>query len=384
MNREFTWLEISRGALRHNAGTFRALIDRPCRLMGVVKSNAYGHGLAPVVKSLNGQVDWFGVANLDEAIELRSIDKTTPVLVLSYYQPDRWKEAVAKNIDLPITSLQQLTVLSRLARGGRRKVRCHIKLDVGTSRIGLLGTEVDQAIKLFKKTNELNLVGIFSHFADAENPDQKFTTIQNTLFIKYCEKIEHSLGPVRLKHIACTAAVLADKTTHHDMVRVGIGMYGIWPDEALRTKIVGRSDIKLTPALAWKTRLLMTKNLPSGTTIGYGRTVKLKRAARIGVLPIGYNEGYDRRFSNKAFVIIRGQRAPIIGRVCMNLSMIDLTSVKKASADDAVLLLGTEHGSARARGRGVLCPELSASLIDTIPYELTTRISNTLPRNIVA
>ncbi len=374
MKEPLTWLEISRGALRANARAFRQLVGRKTHVMAVVKSNAYGHGVEQVVDSLKGYVDWFGVANLTEALELRTHDRFTPILVLSYWTPDQWQLAAQHAIELGLYSLDQVRSLSRLMRNSRKTIRCQLKLDVGTSRVGLSESDLGQACTILKRNPRIRITGAYSHFADAENTDQHFTNLQLRTFTSRVAFLESQLGPIPHTHIACTAAALMNERSRLGMVRIGIGIYGIWPDQSVQ-RWMQRQALRftLTPALSWKTRLIQVKSLTAGTTIGYGRSHRLKRQTVVGILPIGYNEGFDRRFSNLGQVIVNKKRVPVLGRVCMNLTMVGVG--EGARPGDEVTLLG---GDAKKRSA-----EEAAAEIGTIAYELVTRIPASLPRRLV-
>ena len=370
------WVEISRSALLENARLFKSLIGPQRQLMAVVKGNAYGHGLITTAQIVQRVVDWFGVVNLDEAFELRRQRIRKPVLVLSYYQPAQAAAAIQRRIDLVIGSFEQLHSLVRSTQRLSGRLRVHVKCDVGTSRIGFSPKAVPQAVHIIRKTPRLKLAGFLAHFADSENRDQAFTNSQNEQFNELSQRLESSLGPLGVKHIACTAAALVNPGTRHDLIRVGLGLYGLWPSPSSRIRAPSAIRQALRPALTWKTRLISIKKLPAGTTIGYDRTYQLKKAAWVGVLPIGYYEGYPRLLSNRARVLIRGQSASVIGRVCMNLTMIDLSGIPKAAIGDEVVLIG--HQS-----RGEVAAEELAKLSQTINYEIVARINPFLPRLIV-
>lgn len=380
MTDPFTRVDISRSALQANAERFARLAG-PSKFMAVVKSNAYGHGLEIITRLLRGRAGWFGTANLDEALAVRALDRTTPILVLSYFRTSDWLLALTHRIELPIFSLEQLRELDQRLQRSRRPIACQVKLDVGTTRIGLRKPDLPAALKILRRNAQLRLTGVFSHFADAENPDQAFTNQQNRQFKELCATIERALGLIKYKHIACTAAALLNPATRHDLIRIGIGVYGLWPDPKLEPIVRKKLDgFRLDPVLTWKTSLLAIKRVPKGTTVGYGRTARVRKPITVGVLPIGYNDGFDRGFSNCGIVLVGNKPAPVLGRVCMNLTMIDLSGVRTARPGDPVTLLG----QAPPPGRGVVAADALAKRIGTISYEIVTRIPASLPRVVVA
>ncbi len=367
------WVEISRSALLGNARLFKNLIGPDRRLMAVVKSNAYGHGLVSVSRIIQSTVDWFGVVNLDEALELRRQGIRKPILCLSYYQPAQIFGAAEHQIDLAVGSFEQLTSVIRSARYFKRRLKIHVKCDVGTSRIGFLPADIPSVTKIALTHPNLKLRGLFAHLADSENQNQAFTKKQNDQFDKLCQASEATVGTALIKHIACTAAALVNPKTRRDLVRVGLGLYGLWPSQSARLMSAPKISQSLGPALSWKTQLISRKRLPAGSTIGYGRTRRLAQPANIGVIPVGYFEGYPRWLSNRGRVLIRNQSAPVIGRICMNMTMLDLSGIPKAAVGDEVVLIGRQ-------GRGEVTADELAKRCQTINYEIVTRINQDLPR----
>lgn len=372
----FAWVEISRSALLGNARLFKHLIGPRRRLMAIIKSNAYGHGFVPTARIIQNTVDWLGVVNLDEALELRRHGIAKPILVLSYYHPSEAILAIRRRIDLSVGSFQQLQNVIRLTNKVKRPLRVHLKCDVGTGRIGFLPNDVPKALQLIKRSPQLRLIGVFAHLADSENRDQSFTNRQNGRFEEIYQQSITTLNAPLVRHIACTASALVNPATLHDLARVGLGLYGLWPSRATRTHSALSIQKLLRPAMAWKTRLISIKRLPTGSNVGYGRTCRLARSTSIGVIPVGYYEGYPRLLSNQARVLIHGRYAPVVGRICMNMTMIDLNGVPKTSIGDEVVLIGRQ-------GRGEVTADELADRSRTINYEIVTRINPGLPRLIV-
>ncbi|MCX7778791.1 MAG: alanine racemase [Patescibacteria group bacterium] len=398
-----TWLEISKSALIHNLKQFRKIISPEVKIMGVIKSNAYGHGLIGVAKILEKYIDYFGVASLDEALVLRKNGFKKPILILTYWdltETDKIQQAITERIDFALYTYPQVKILSNLSQKIGKRVRIHLKIDTGTSRIGILPKNaLNFALKCFKLPG-LELEGIFTHFAKSEAYYQKYTLLQTQRLIKTVQEISQKISQktilynnlrnrnvlsftaiagknktkLPLIHAACTAATIVNPATHLDMVRIGLGLYGLWPSSETKklAQQLGRK-IDLKPALTWKTRVIQVKELPAGTPIGYDCTYRLKKKGKIAVLPVGYWDGYDRKLSNCGEVLIKGRRIPIRGRICMNLTMVEVTKVSDVKEGDAVVLIGRQ-------GQEEITPEELAEKVGTINYEIVTRINPLLPR----
>jgi alanine racemase len=373
-----TWLEISKSALVNNLKQFRKIIGKKIKLMAVVKSNAYGHGMIECAKIFekNG-ADYLGVANLNEAIELRKNGLKKPILILTYwnlYDSEAQIKAIIKNIEFVVYTYPQVKILSKISQKIGKWVNVHIKVDTGTSRIGVLPQDaLNFALKCLKLPN-LKVRGIFTHFAKSEAKNQAFThqQIEKLLKIKKSlTKIPHFPQDI-LFHAGCTASTINNKASFFDMVRIGIGLYGLWP--SLATKNYGAlKSIILKPALTWKTKIIQVKELPKGTPIGYDCTYRLKNRGKIAILPVGYWDGYDRKLSNCGEVLIRGKRAPVRGRICMNLMMVEVTKIPKVKVNDEVVLIGQQD-------KEKITAEEIALKIGTINYEVITRINPQIPR----
>ncbi len=378
MDKNINWVEIDRRALAGNVRSFRRLLDPQARFMPVIKSNAYGHGLPEVASLLAGskQVDWLGLNSLDEAVALRKLGIRKPLLLLGYVPLGRLAEAARNDIRLTVYNRETVQALAKIKT--KKKILLHIKLETGTNRQGIGLDEAINLAGLVKEHPHLFLEGYSTHFANIEDttdrsyPDGQKENYRN--MIARLEKLGHS-APVN--HVACTAAALIFPDTHKNLARIGIGLYGLWPSRETMLAVRDRDPgFSLAPVLAWKTRVAQIKTVPSGSFIGYGCTYRTTRKTRLAVLPVGYYDGYDRRLSNTAHVLIKGKRAPIRGRVCMNLCLADITDIPGVKLEDEAVLLGRqdkEHISA----------EQLASWIGTINYEVVTRINPLLPRVIV-
>lgn len=374
-----SWLEISKSALIYNLKQFRKIIDPKVKLMGVIKSNAYGHGLIGVAKIIEGKIDYFGVASLDEALELRKNGLKKPILVLTYWEVPKKRflpiiKAIKEDIEFSVYTERQAKILAKISQKIGRKVKIHLKIDTGTSRIGILPKDGPNFILKCLKLPQLELKGIFTHFAKSEAYNQNYTLLQTKRLKEVVKKISQKITSKPLIHAACTAATIINPATHLDMVRIGIGLYGLWPSEATRKRnFQSQNPIILKPALSWKTKIIQVKELPKGTPIGYDCTFYCKRKTKIAVLPIGYWDGYDRKLSNCGEVLIKGRRAFVRGRVCMNLIMVEVTEIPNIKVGDEVVLIGRQ-------GKEEITVEEIAKKIGTINYEIVTRINQSLPR----
>lgn len=374
-----SWVEVSERALVHNIRAHRRLLGKGTKLMAVVKSNAYGHGLELVahVAQRSHLVDWLGVASLTEAQTLRRTNVSLPILVLSYYRPLVRTElawGISHNVSFIVYEPEQLKALAAAARQVGKPAHVHVKFETGMARLGVIPKQATAFVRQITTSPYLKLEGLATHFATAESANQTFLNKQLSEF----KTITHHLVPLHtpeiLQHLACTAAITAAPQTHGSLVRLGIGLYGLWPspqNKALVTKL--HPSFKLKPALTWKTQVIDVQHLPARTPVGYDRTYVTKRPTIMAVLPVGYWEGYDRKLSNRGYVLIHGTRAPIIGRICMNISMVDATHVPGVKPGDEVVLLGQQSG-------GVVTADELAKTIGTINYETVTRINPQLPR----
>ncbi len=343
--------------------------------MAVVKSNAYGHGMVEVARiAQKAGVKWLGTVNLDEALELRQAGIKTRILVFSYFHPDKLVEAVKKNITLTVYNYSAAREISLIAKKLHQTAKVHFKVDTGTSR---LGARPEHALDLVKKINSLpniQIEGIFSHLADSENPNQKFTNQQIDAFKKLITKLEEQGIYILIKHIACSAATLLNKRSYFNLVRIGISLYGLWSVEKDGSHVRKLyKQFSLRPALSWYTTIIQVKELPVGTFIGYGCTYRTLKRTKLAIIPVGYWEGFDRRLSNCGEVLIQGQRCPVRGRICMNLTMVEVTHLKNVKAGELVTLIGQD-------GQEMISAEDIAEKIDTINYEVIARINPLLPR----
>ncbi|MBU1890153.1 alanine racemase [Patescibacteria group bacterium] len=373
-NKYLTWVEISKTALRKNLASFKKLVGKRVILMPVLKSNAYGHGLVEVARSISSSVSMIGVVSLSEAITLRRNKIKKPIMVLSYFQPDEIAQAIDKKIILPVCSFTMARQISDIASKKRKKAKVHLKIDVGTSRLGVLAESSLKLVKTISKLPGLKIEGVYSHLADSENFDQRFTKLQIEIFNKTVELLRQAGLKIKYCHLACSAAVLINPKTHLDIVRVGIGFYGLWPSSETKKLYKKKNhNFKIDPVLSWHTRLIQKKIVGKNVPVGYGCAYRTKRKTIVGVIPVGYWDGYDRKLSNIGEVLFHNKKKKVIGRVCMNMTMIDITNVPQAKIGEIVTLIGRQGGTS-------VSADDIALKTNTINYEVVTRINPQIPR----
>jgi alanine racemase len=369
-----TWIEIDGAALSRN---FRSLsrLAKPAKTMAVIKANAYGHGLLEAATVLDkAGAGWFGVDHVDEALRLRKAGFKQPILVLGYTPLDRLAEAVKRDISLVAYNLDTFRALAKL-KG--KKARVHVPVETGLTRQGIGEGELDLVLAcLVQNRDRIVLEGVHTHFANIEDTKSRaYADHQLSEYKKAIEKFEaYKLYP-KFKHTASTAASILYSDTHFDLARTGIGLYGLWPSEDTRGRAQHR--VKLEPVLTWKTMVAQVKNVKRGTPVSYGLTERVRRDSKVAVLPIGYADGFDRVANSKrGHVLIGGKRCKVLGRVCMNMTMVDVTDVANVKAEDEVVLIGKQ-------GKERITAEELATLGKTINYEIVTRINWDVSRIVI-
>jgi alanine racemase len=371
------WIELSGRAPDHNAREIKACAGKEVRLCAVVKSNAYGHGMAQMVKLLPS-ADWFAVNSLEEGLELRELGVRKPVLLLGHVPLERLHQAVEADLRLTVYNRETLDTLSRIHLP-LKPVRLHLKIETGTARQGIPIEEITSFVERMDRIEGVELEGLSTHFANIEDTlNHDYSEYQLEGFSRALQVLGDMGYTPPIIHTASTAAAILFPKTHFHMLRAGIGLYGLWPSREtfISARMGHRKVPDLRPVLAWKTKVAQLKTLPEGSFVGYGCTYRTTRRTRIAVLPVGYADGYDRKLGNNAYVLVNGKRAPVIGRVCMNLTMIDVTDIERVSLENEVVLLGTWDGE-------TISAETLAGWASTINYEIVTRISPALQRRIV-
>jgi alanine racemase len=371
-------LEISLGALRHNAGLLRDLVGAR-RTAFVVKGNAYGHGLLATSRAVEPFAARLCVYTLEEALALRSGGIAGPVLVLGPVPPEAVEEALAANVELSVWSTKEFTRrLCTAARTRQRSAAIHVKINTDLNRLGFEPHELVDAVEEFLRLPELEIAGIFSHLASAEELDSPYTMHQLGAFEHALSAVaplleQRSLHPLR--HIAASAAAMLWPQTRLDMARFGIALYGLMPSPQTR-EALGANAPDLRPALSYRSQIVVVRTVPAGASIGYGGSFHAPHDMRVGVVPVGYADGVPRALSNRGAFVVDGALCPIVGRVAMNMTQIDLTRAPKARVGSVVTLIGRD-------GDAAVAADDWATWADTINYEIVTRLPSDLPRTYV-
>ncbi len=365
------WAEINLDNIAHNVREIRRITNEKAEIMGVVKADAYGHGVFEVVRTLldNG-VTSLAVSMLDEAIQLRQFGIDVPILILSYTDPRRAEEIIQHNVTQTVFSHDLAEALSEAAVRLKKKVKIHIKIDTGMSRVGFMpGYSAVKNVVAISRLPGIIIEGLFTHFASADEEDKSYTYMQFERFMSICSELSRIGVYIPIKHVANSAALLQFPEMHLDMVRPGIILYGMYPSEH-----VDKSKIDLKPAMTLKANVILVKTVEKNTSISYGRIFTTKRESRIATIPIGYADGYSRTLSNRARVLIHGQFAPVVGRICMDQCMVDVTDLDcEVKVGDEVVLFGKQ-------GDRELPIEEVAAGMGTINYETACIIGKRIPR----
>ena len=363
-----TYAEINLGAIRSNVREVRSEVGPVPKISVAVKANAYGHGLERVAQTmLQAGVNMLGVAFLEEGIELRRMDIGAPILILGSEFPERADEIVRWGLTPTVCTHELAVALSAAAKRQRRKVRVHLKVDTGMGRIGLKTGEILSFVEAISGLDGLVLEGIYTHFPVADAYDERYTLSQIRRFAEVVRRIRARGIPIPIAHAANSAAIIRYPDAHMDMVRPGLMIYGLEPFRG------AHYQIQLKPALTLKSRICFLKTVRAGTAIGYGRTFIAQKQSEIATIPVGYGDGYRRSLSNRGQVLIRGKRAKIVGNICMDQMMVDVTKVVGVRVGDEVVLIG-EQGAER------ISAEEIARLCGTINYEVVCALTQRVPR----
>jgi len=370
---ERTYAEISADALVHNMKTLRGIVPASAQIMAVVKADGYGHGaVASAQAALAGGASWLGVATADEGIELRENGITAPVLVFSILFPGELPRALAHGLTVTVSDEAHAAAIAAAAEAQGIVAEVHLKIDTGMHRIGFPHTAVGSILRAAAHPG-LRVTGVYSHFAESDNVASAYTDEQFARFNEAVDELCRAGMAIPLRHIANSSAIFR-KAYALDLVRTGIVFYGISPHgedgvDAFRAQ-------GFRPALAMKSRVSFVKTLPAGASIGYGRTCTLARETVVATIAVGYADGYGRVLSNRGQVLIRGAVAPILGNVCMDQMMADVTDIPDVCAGDEVVLIGRQ-------GEREITAEHVAALQQTIPYEIVTRLGKRAARAVI-
>jgi alanine racemase len=365
-----TWAEINLDALEENIKEIRRITSDDAMIMAVVKADAYGHGAVECSKVLleNG-ANVLGVACCNEAMQLRNAGIDAPILILGASFEEEIEELILNNITFSLFSYEFAKKVSQIAVNINKTARIHIKLDTGMSRIGYVtGVNDDEIIEEIIKISELaniEIEGIFSHFATADEKDTEYTKLQFDRFITVCNNLENQGVKIPVRHIANSAAIMMYPETHLDMVRAGVILYGLYPSEE-----VDKSRLGLKSVMSVKSRITHIKEICDNRGVSYGKSYITSGKTKIATIPVGYADGYTRKLSGRAKILVNDEPMKVIGTICMDQCMIDVTSVNNINVGDEVVIFGSKTVTA----------DTLASWLDTINYEIVCMISKRIPR----
>ncbi|HOV79446.1 MAG TPA: alanine racemase [Bacillota bacterium] len=364
------WAEIDLAAIAHNVREIRRVTNPPAKVMAVVKANGYGHGAVEVGRTaLDNGAEWLGVARVTEAVALREAGIGAPILILGYIPPEQSGEVVRHRISQAVYTRDMALALSEAAGREGVRARVHVKVDTGMGRIGwLAGPGAAGEILSLASMPNIEIEGIFTHFAAADSADKKYSRRQFERFVEIIELLRRKGLEFPIKHAANSAALMELPETHLDMVRTGIAVYGLYPSDE-----VDRGIVALRPAMTLKARVAYVKEVPAGFKISYGCTHTTTGPTVIATLPLGYADGYSRLLSSRGEALLRGCRAPVVGRVCMDQVMVDVGHIPGVREGDEAVLIG------RQGGEEIPADEVAAKL-GTINYEVTCMVSYRVPR----
>jgi alanine racemase len=370
------WVEIDRAALLSNVHICRQVVGPRCRLLALVKGNAYGHGLRETAQVLlDAGVDSLGVEAVGEALALRADGITSPILVVGPIPATNVPLLYSHHLTPLLVSPEQVQTVGVFTQQASCILDVHLKFDTGMHRQGIMREELPALLDSLARFPGLRIAGVATHLAHADEAEQpEWTRRQLDHFGEVIAILAASGIRAPIRHAANSAAALLWPETHLDMVRLGIALYGFWPAEAVQRASAGR--LALRPVMTWKTRVASVKVVARGCGVGYNGSYITTRASRIAVLPIGYYDGYSRSLSNRGQVLLHGQRVPVCGRVSMNLITVDVTDIPTVQAGDEVVLIGQQ-------GPATISTEEMAAWLGTIHYEVTTRINPLIPRVVV-
>lgn len=364
------YAEISFEAIGHNIREVKKRLPEGVKLLGVVKANAYGHGAVPVASYLENQVDYFATATIEEAVELRENGISAPILILGYVSPSQYGDLVEYDITQTIDSYAQALALEKEAARQNRKAKAHLAVDTGMTRIGFQVTEhdADEAAKIADLPH-IELEGMFTHFSCADQEDKTYCSMQMEKYDKMTALLAERGVTIPLRHICNSAGIMEFDDHRFEMVRSGIITYGIYPSEEVK-----KERLDLIPALSWKSHVIHVKEVGPGIGVSYGATyVTEKPMTRIATVSAGYADGYPRALSNQGCVLIHGKKAPIIGRICMDQMMVDVTDIPDVQVEDVVTLVGTD-------GDETITIEEIANPAARFDYEMLCDISSRVTR----
>jgi alanine racemase len=370
-----TWVEISKSALQKNVRELDRILTKKAEFFAVVKGNAYGHGMEEIASVISPmkEVDRLLVFTVEEGIALRKSGVKKPIVVLKNCAPYEIPAIQKYSLEVAVSSLPSLRAIAKKAT---KKITVHICVDTGLGRDGFALSESEKVIGLVHGNKKILVSGLFTHFSGAESRSfDAYTVTQLSLLHEWRRRFA-DVGMHPQIHASATSGAFLGTDFHADAVRFGIGLYGLWPSE--ETQALNRSGVSLAPVLSWKARISEIKTVPAGTCVAYDCTFKTTKETTLAVVPIGYFDGYSRALSGKSAVLVKGVRVPVVGRVMMNMIVVDVSAVPKVQEGDVVTLIGKD-----GKDSIDITVEELASYRNTINYEIVTRINPTIPRLVV-
>lgn len=363
-----TWVEIDLNALRHNLLAIKKRVGPQVKILGIVKADAYGHGDYEVSRVLlNHGIEMLGIAILEEGILLRNKGIEAPLLLLGGIFEDQIDAVIQYHLIPTVYDLKLAEVISKRAHSFNRIINVHVYVDTGMGSIGVKYDKAVEFIRSLQNMRNLFIGGIYTHCSCSDEKESAFTNLQIKRFKDVLAALDAIKVAIPLKHMANSGAIIGYPDTHFTMVRPGLSLYGLYPSEAVSR------DIGIRPVMSFKTRVIHIKNMEPGDVVGYGGTYRVTKSTRVATLPFGYDDGYNRLLSGQGKVIIRGIKAPIIGRVCMDQCFVDVTDIRDVSVGDEVVIYGSQ-------GQETISIESVAKQLNTIPYEVTCAVSKRVPR----
>lgn len=381
MNASLVRAEVDLKAIAHNIKELRRITHPDARLMGVVKANGYGHGAIEVARcALQNGAEVLGVARIEEGIQIREAGIEVPILIFGYTLPALTVDLLEYNLTQTVYSFASAQALSQAAASLKKKIKIHLKVDTGMGRLGLLPQNfhrdnsaaidahaIEESLAI-AGLDGFELEGIFTHFATADSADKRYAENQLDLFMNFLNRLRKAGLEPPVRHAANSAALIDLPQSHLDMVRPGIASYGLYPSDE-----VNKERVALKPAMALKARIIHLKKVPAGFKVSYGSTYQTRKATTIATIPVGYADGLNRLLSSSGQMLVQGQRAPIIGRVCMDLTMLDVGHIDNVQMGDEVVIFGQQGSDT------ITVDEIAASL-NTINYEIVSTITARVPR----
>lgn len=359
------WAEINLDRVKENSREIRKYVGDDVMIMAIVKANGYGHGALPISLEIEDTVDMFGAAIMEEALQLREGGIKKPILILGYTRFVDIEKVIEEDIIQTIFSVKQVEDLNRVAKSSGRIAKVHVKIDTGMNRLGFSDEDSTlEIIKAIDNMSNISLDGIFSHIANGGSKDLSYSSKQIKRFKSFVEKVEEMLGRKLVKHLANSATMVEFKEAHFDMVRPGLMLFGSFSTEDKNIE-----KFKLKKVMTLKGIITQIKEIGIGEPVSYNGTFITGRRTRVGVLPIGYADGFARSLSNRGEVLVNGNRVPIIGNVCMDQVMLDLTDISNVEVGQEVIIYGEDNPV-----------EYFADLLDTINYEIYCNLSERIPR----